>query len=85
MLDFPKVISLYNAFHGRIRLGFGIGTNLVNDLGIPSLQNVIKLIRCNDQPVAKLSDDPVKSMCEDRIIFALSKKCFQHLIKLTAI
>ena len=35
MLDFPKVISLYNAFHGRIRLGFGIGTNLVNDLGIP--------------------------------------------------
>ena len=43
----------------------GIGTNLVNDLGIPALQNVIKLIRCNDQPVAKLSDDPIKSMCED--------------------
>lgn len=76
MLDFPKVISLYNAFHGRIRLGFGIGTNLVNDLGIPSLQNVIKLIRCNDQPVAKLSDDPVKSMCEDESYLRYLKTVF---------
>ena len=76
MLDFPKVISLYNAFHGRIRLGFGIGTNLVNDLGIPSLQNVIKLIRCNDQPVAKLSDDPVKSMCEDESYLRYLKSVF---------
>lgn len=76
MLDFPKVISLYNAFHGRIRLGFGIGTNLVNDLGIPSLQNVIKLIRCNDQPVAKLSDDPVKSMCEDESYLRYLKTIF---------
>lgn len=76
MLDFPKVISLYNAFHGRIRLGFGIGTNLVNDLGISSLQNVIKLIRCNDQPVAKLSDDPVKSMCEDESYLRYLKTVF---------
>ena len=76
MLDFPKVISLYNAFHGRIRLGFGIGTNLVNDLGIPSLQNVIKLIRCNDQPVANLSDDPVKSMCEDESYLRYLKTVF---------
>lgn len=76
MLDFPKVISLYNAFHGRIRLGFGIGTNLVNDLGILSLQNVIKLIRCNDQPVAKLSDDPVKSMCEDESYLRYLKSVF---------
>lgn len=76
MLDFPKVISLYNAFHGRIRLGFGIGTNLVNDLGIPSLQNVIKLISCNDQPVAKLSDDPVKSMCEDESYLRYLKTVF---------
>ena len=76
MLDFPKVISLYNAFHGRIRLGFGIGTNLVNDLGIPALQNVIKLIRCNDQPVAKLSDDPIKSMCEDESYLRYLKSVF---------
>ncbi len=65
LLTFPRVIELYNQFHGRIRLGFGVGTNLTNDLGYTAMQNVIKMVRCNDQPVAKISDSPEKSMCED--------------------
>ena len=32
-LTVPKVISLYRRFNHRIRVGFGIGTNLMNDLG----------------------------------------------------
>lgn len=76
MLNFPRVIELHNAFNGRIRLGFGIGTNLVNDLGIPALQNVLKLVRCNDQPVAKLSDSPEKSMCEDESYLRYLKSVF---------
>lgn len=77
MLDIPKVISLYNRFHNKINLGFGIGTNLVNDLGYPALQNVIKLVRCNGQPVAKLSDSPSKSMCEDESYLKYLREVFE--------
>lgn len=77
MLDFPKVIKLYRRFHGRIRLGFGIGTNLTNDIGYPSMQNVIKMVRCNDQPVAKISDEPGKSMCEDPEYLKYLRQVFQ--------
>lgn len=77
MLDFPKVIRLYQRFHGRIRLGFGIGTNLTNDIGYPSMQNVIKMVRCNDQPVAKISDEPGKSMCEDPEYLKYLRQVFQ--------
>ena len=38
--------------------GFGIGTNLTNDIGLTPLNIVMKLTRCNGQPVAKLSDSP---------------------------
>lgn len=78
LLTFPKVIDLYHRFNGRIRTGFGIGTNLVNDLkGVPPLQNVIKLVRCNDQPVAKISDSPDKGMCEDEGYLQYLKQVFQ--------
>lgn len=64
-LNFPRMIELYKAFHDKARISFGIGTNLVNDLGYPALQMVIKMVRCNNQPVAKLSDTPEKNMCDD--------------------
>ncbi len=76
MLDIPKMIRLYNRFRGRIQLGFGIGTNLVNDLGYPAMQNVIKLVRCNGQPVAKVSDSPAKNMCEDDSYFKYLQEVF---------
>lgn len=64
-LNFPIAIQLYRRFAGRIKLAFGIGTNLTNDLGYKPLQIVMKMVRCNDQPVAKLSDTPEKTMCDD--------------------
>ncbi len=64
-LDIPKVMRLYAHFRERCQLAFGVGTNLTNDLGPEPLQIVIKMIRCNGQPVAKLSDTPGKNMCED--------------------
>ncbi len=76
MLDIPKVISLYNRFHERIQIAFGVGTNLANDVGVPAMQNVIKLVRCNDQPVAKVSDSPDKSMCEDESYLKYLKEVF---------
>lgn len=64
-LTVPRTIELYKRFHGRCQLAFGIGTNLTNDLGYEPLQIVIKMVECNGQPVAKLSDTPSKNMCED--------------------
>jgi len=64
-LDIAKVMGLYDYFHGRCQVAFGVGTHLTNDLGPAPLNIVIKMTRCNGQPVAKLSDSPGKGMCED--------------------
>ena len=64
-LDIPTVVRLYEQFRGRCRVAFGVGTNLTNDTGADPLPLVLKMIRCNGQPVAKISDTPGKGMCED--------------------
>lgn len=64
-LDIPTVLKLFHRFHKRCLLAFGIGTNLTNDLGYVPLPIVIKLVSCNGQPVAKLTDSLEKRMCVD--------------------
>ncbi|MGK6307629.1 nicotinate phosphoribosyltransferase [Variovorax sp. DT-64] len=76
-LTFPRTIELYQQFRGRCQLAFGIGTNLTNDLGYEPLQIVIKMVRCNDQPVAKLSDTPSKNMCDDERYLAYLRQVFE--------
>jgi len=76
-LDIPKVMQLYEHFRGRCLLAFGVGTNLSNDTGPEPLNIVIKMIRCNGQPVAKLSDSPGKNMCEDAAYVAYLRQVFQ--------
>ena len=76
-LTVPRTIELYQQFHGRCQLAFGIGTNLTNDLGYEPLQIVIKMIRCNGQPVAKLSDTPSKNMCDDEKYLAYLQQVFE--------
>jgi nicotinate phosphoribosyltransferase len=76
-LTFPRVIELYARFRGRARLAFGVGTNLTNDLGYTPLQIVIKMVRCNGQPVAKLSDSPDKNMCDDVAYLAYLRQVFE--------
>ncbi len=80
-LTVPRTIELFQRFHGRCQLAFGIGTNLTNDLGDPPdhvpLQIVIKMTRCNGQPVAKLSDTPGKSMCDDEKYLAYLRQVFE--------
>jgi nicotinate phosphoribosyltransferase len=75
-LDIPTVMRLYAHFRGRCLLAFGVGTNLTNDVGPTPLQSVIKMIRCNGQPVAKLSDSPGKNMCEDPAYVAYLRQVF---------
>ena len=76
-LTVPRTIELYQQFRGRCQLAFGIGTNLTNDLGYEPLQIVIKMIRCNGQPVAKLSDTPSKNMCDDERYLAYLRQVFE--------
>ncbi len=76
-LNIPLVIRLYEYFKGRVQTSFGIGTNLTNDLGYEPLQIVIKMTRCNGQPVAKISDEPSKSMDYDPSYVAYLREVFQ--------
>ncbi len=76
-LTVPRTIELYQQFRGRCQLAFGIGTNLTNDLGYEPLQIVIKMVKCNGQPVAKLSDTPSKNMCADEKYLAYLRQVFE--------
>lgn len=75
-LDVERAISLYEHFADRTQLGFGIGTNLSNDVGLKPLNIVMKLTRANGQPVAKLSDSPGKTQCEDQTFLAYLRQVF---------
>ncbi len=76
-LTFQRAIELANHFQGRAKTAFGIGTNLTNDVGLTPLQIVLKMVRCNGQPVAKLSDTPGKTMCDDPSYLAYLKQVFE--------
>ena len=76
-LDLPKAIELYRHFASRINLGFGIGTRLTCDIPtVKPLNIVIKLVECNGKPVAKLSDSPGKTICQDKAFVRALRKAF---------
>lgn len=65
-LTINRALEIYTHFYGRAKTSFGIGTSLTNDVGFKPIQIVIKMTRCNNQAVAKISDEPGKTMCQDR-------------------
>ncbi|MEN3278562.1 MAG: nicotinate phosphoribosyltransferase [Massilia sp.] len=75
-LNVDKAFELYDHFVDRTMTGFGIGTNLTNDMGIPTLSIVMKLVRCNGQPVCKISDNPEKTNCSDPTFVAYLRQIF---------
>ncbi|MBC7502240.1 MAG: nicotinate phosphoribosyltransferase, partial [Herminiimonas sp.] len=75
-LDLPTAFTLYRHFADRTMTGFGIGTNLTNDTGVAPLNIVMKLMRCNGQPVAKLSDSPGKTLCTDDTFLTYLRQVF---------
>lgn len=65
-LDFDACREIIEYCDGRINVSFGMGTKLTCDIdGVKPLNIVVKMITCNGQPVAKISDSPGKGMCED--------------------
>lgn len=61
-LDVETMIKIADRFAGRIRVTFGWGTNLTNDLGLKPLSLVIKVVEANGRPAVKLSDNLAKAI-----------------------
>lgn len=78
-LSLAKAIEIYQHFAQRIQTSFGIGTKLTCDIpNVDSLNIVLKLTACQGKPVAKISDEPGKSMCRDEAYLQALKQAF-HL------
>lgn len=75
-LTVPRALELYRHFADRVMTGFGIGTKLTNDTPHKPLNIVMKLVRCNGQPVAKLSDTRGKSQSTDETFIAYLRQVF---------
>lgn len=75
-LDVDRALALHRHFGDRVQLGFGIGTQLSNDLGPAPINIVMKIVRANGQPVAKLSDSPGKTLCDDETYLAYLRQVF---------
>ncbi|MCU5775046.1 nicotinate phosphoribosyltransferase [Erwiniaceae bacterium BAC15a-03b] len=76
-LDLDKAVSLYRHFGQRVNVIFGIGTRLTCDIPqVKPLNIVIKLVECNGKPVAKLSDSPGKTICQDQAFVRALRKAF---------
>lgn len=76
-LDLEKTVALYRQFGQRTNVIFGIGTRLTCDIPqVTPLNIVIKLVECNGKPVAKLSDSPGKTICQDKAFVRALRKAF---------
>ena len=75
-LTMEKALQIFFHFKDRTNPVFGIGTHLTNDLGCEPLQIVIKMTRCNNQPVAKISDEHSKVICDDPSYLAYLRHVF---------
>ncbi len=80
-LDFDKAQRIYDYFKDRIKVSFGIGTFLSNDTNVKPLNIVIKLQYVNGHPVAKLSDTPGKTMCQDAGYVEYLKSAVDYRLK----
>ncbi|MEZ8096125.1 nicotinate phosphoribosyltransferase [Photobacterium swingsii] len=76
-LTLDKALAIYKHFYGRINVSFGIGTQLSCDLpNVDTLNIVLKLTQCEGRPVAKISDEPGKSMCRDEGYLSQLRQAF---------
>lgn len=65
-LNLETAVELYNTFKGETSVMCGIGTQLTCAIdGVRPMNIVIKMVRCQGKPVAKVSDSQGKSMCSD--------------------
>ena len=76
-LDLDRAWKLHQYFKDRFQVSFGIGTNLTNDMGQTPLNIVLKLVECNGQSVAKISDSSGKTMSDNETFLAYLRQVFE--------
>lgn len=74
-LNFEKADKLFRYFSKRINVAFGIGTYLSNDTLVSPLNIVMKVTKCNNMDVAKLSDDSGKTICKNPDYIDYLQRC----------
>jgi nicotinate phosphoribosyltransferase len=77
-LDFDKALDLWRRYEGNPwKTSYLIGTFLSNNIpGRKALSQVLKLVAVNGQPVAKISDEPEKAICDSPEFLATLKQTF---------
>ena len=80
-LDFDKAQKIYDYFKDRVKVSFGIGTFITNDTDRKALNIVVKLQYVNGKPVAKISDEPGKTLCQDMSYQAHLKEAILYRLK----
>ena len=60
-LELDTILALSGRFHGRVKLSFGWGTNLTNDMGIDPIAIVVKAVEACGTRTVKLSDNLAKA------------------------
>ncbi len=78
-LDINTILRIANHFRGRIKLAYGWGTDLTNDLGFPPLSLVVKAVEANGYGTVKLSDNLAKAMGSQEDIESF-KAIFGHTV-----
>lgn len=80
-LNFDKAAALYEHFHDKAKVAFGIGTYLSNDTDVPALNIVMKVTKCNGMDVAKISDTVGKGMCKNQEYVDYLTRCIKWRIE----
>ncbi|ESS66425.1 nicotinate phosphoribosyltransferase [Trypanosoma cruzi Dm28c] len=76
-LDLEKAAMLHRIFSNEINVMCGIGTQLSCSIpGARGINIVVKMTDCEGKPVAKLSDDPGKTICRDRDFISELRRAF---------
>ena len=77
-LEIETICAIADRFAGRIRVTFGWGTNLTNDLGFPPLSLVVKVVEACGHRTVKLSDNLAKATGSPRDIERF-KRIFRYV------
>lgn len=80
-LDFERATKLYDYFHDKVKVAFGIGTFISNDTDAQPLNIVMKTTKCNAMDVAKISDTSGKGMCKNPDYVDYLNRCIDYRMK----
>lgn len=80
-LDVETIIKIANHFRDKIKVSFGWGTNLTNDLFFKPLSLVVKATEANGHGTVKLSDNLAKAIGDSDDIERF-KRIFGHTVTL---